>query len=122
MSKPSKTSGAVVPALLASLLLSALAVAADDTRNPLDATSAARTAGSTESLYQVRCWQYGRLLFEVESLQGRHIRAEVARNVVNAGWNLSELRAVGLSLEDIFLQLTAAEKQEESKEPEGGKQ
>jgi ABC-2 type transport system ATP-binding protein len=52
----------------------------------------------------------GRLLFEVESLQGRHIRAEVARSVVNAGWNLSELRPVGLSLEDIFLQLTAAEK------------
>jgi len=58
-----------VPALLASLLLSALAVAADDTRNPLDATSAARTAGSTESLYQVRCWQYGRLLFEEREVQ-----------------------------------------------------
>jgi ABC-2 type transport system ATP-binding protein len=49
------------------------------------------------------------LTFEVESLQGRHIRAELARSVVNSGWNLSELRAVGLSLEDIFLQLTAAE-------------
>ncbi len=52
----------------------------------------------------------GRLIFEVESLQGRQIRAELARGVVNAGWNLNELRAVGLSLEDIFLQLTAAEK------------
>jgi ABC-2 type transport system ATP-binding protein len=51
----------------------------------------------------------GRLTFEVESLQGRHIRADLARTVVNAGWPLSELRAVGLSLEDIFLQLTAAE-------------
>jgi ABC-2 type transport system ATP-binding protein len=57
----------------------------------------------------------GRLLFEVESLQGRHIRADVARCVVNAGWGLSELRAVGLSLEDIFLQLTAAEKKGQSK-------
>ena len=55
----------------------------------------------------------GRLTFEVESLQGRHIRAELARSVVNSGWNLSELRAVGLSLEDIFLQLTTAEKKEE---------
>ena len=35
----------------------------------------------------------GRLLFEVESLQGRHIRAELARSVVSAGWNLNELRA-----------------------------
>ena len=30
--------------------------------------------------------------------------------MVQAGWNLSELRSVGLSLEEIFLQLTAAEK------------
>jgi ABC-2 type transport system ATP-binding protein len=52
----------------------------------------------------------GRLIFEVESLQGRHIRAELARTVVNSGWSLSELRPVGLSLEDIFLQLTATEK------------
>ncbi|HUI57700.1 MAG TPA: ATP-binding cassette domain-containing protein [Bryobacteraceae bacterium] len=60
----------------------------------------------------------GRLTFEVESLQGRHIRADLARMVVTSGWNLSELRAVGLSLEDIFLQLTATEKKaEESKEP-----
>ena len=58
----------------------------------------------------------GRLTFEVESLQGRQIRAELARGVVNAGWNLNELRAVGLSLEDIFLQLTAAEKIDETKE------
>jgi ABC-2 type transport system ATP-binding protein len=55
----------------------------------------------------------GRLTFEVESLQGRHIRAELARSVVNSGWNLSELRSVGLSLEDIFLQLTTAETNEE---------
>ncbi|MCL4402411.1 MAG: ABC transporter ATP-binding protein [Acidobacteria bacterium] len=51
----------------------------------------------------------GRATFEVESLQGRHIRAELARAVVNAGWNLNELRAVGFSLEDIFLQLTTSE-------------
>jgi ABC-2 type transport system ATP-binding protein len=51
----------------------------------------------------------GRLTFEVESLQGRQIRPDLARSVVNAGWNLSELRPVGLSLEEVFLQLTAAE-------------
>src|SRR5579883_2000260 len=53
-----------------------------------------------------------KLVFEVESLQGRHIRADLARTVVNSGWNLSELRSVGLSLEDIFLQLTAGEQKE----------
>jgi ABC-2 type transport system ATP-binding protein len=61
----------------------------------------------------------GRLVFECESLQGRHIRADLARAVVNAGWNLNEMRAVGLSLEDIFLQLTAAEQQAQPKEEEG---
>ena len=57
----------------------------------------------------------GRHIFEVESLQGRSIRADLARTVVNAGWNLNELRAVGLSLETIFLQLTASESKSASK-------
>lgn len=47
-----------------------------------------------------------RCLFEVESLQGRSVRSDLARAVVGAGWNLTELRPVGLSLENIFLQLT----------------
>ena len=65
----------------------------------------------------------GRLVFEVESLQGRHIRSELARSVVNSGWNLSELRSMGLSLEDIFLQLTGSEQKdkEKQKETEGAK-
>jgi ABC-2 type transport system ATP-binding protein len=62
-----------------------------------------------------------RLSFEIEGLQGRHVRADVARSVVNAGWNLSELHAVGLSLEEIFLQLTAAE-QTDATGGKGGKQ
>jgi ABC-2 type transport system ATP-binding protein len=62
----------------------------------------------------------GRINFEVESLQGRSIRADLARSVVQSGWNLSELRAVGLSLEDIFLQLTAAEQKDETKKEEEG--
>jgi ABC-2 type transport system ATP-binding protein len=62
----------------------------------------------------------GRMLFEVESLQGRHIRAELARGIVNSGWNLHGLRAMGLSLEEIFLQLTTAEKTpEKTPAPEG---
>jgi ABC-2 type transport system ATP-binding protein len=49
----------------------------------------------------------GLLHFTVESLEGRHIRPELARAVIESGWNLNELHAVGLSLEEIFLQLTA---------------
>jgi ABC-2 type transport system ATP-binding protein len=61
-----------------------------------------------------------RLCFEVESLQGRPIRADVARSIVNAGWGLNELRAVGLSLEDIFLQLTTNGTAPAEESPEGG--
>ena len=52
----------------------------------------------------------GRARFEVESLQGRSVRADIARAVVESGWNLNELHAAGLSLEAIFLELTGAEK------------
>jgi ABC-2 type transport system ATP-binding protein len=54
----------------------------------------------------------GRAEFEVESLQGRNVRADLARAVVEAGWDLEELRALGLSLEDVFLQLTGGEKKQ----------
>ena len=50
--------------------------------------------------------------YEVESLQGRSIRADLARAVIESGWNLNELRPVALSLEEIFLQLTATDKDE----------
>ena len=61
----------------------------------------------------------GKLIFEIESLQGKQIRADLARTVVNSGWNLNELRSVGLSLEDIFLQLTAAEQKDTEPETQG---
>ena len=51
----------------------------------------------------------GGFFFEVESLQGRRVQAELARAVVEAGWDLTELRPVSLSLEEVFLQLTATE-------------
>ena len=57
-----------------------------------------------------------RCSFEVESMQGRSIRSDVARAVIGAGWDLNELRPVGFSLEDIFLQLTASEKAEKKVE------
>lgn len=48
----------------------------------------------------------GRLLFEVESLPGQNVRGDIARAVVEAGWNLNELRTSALSLEAVFLELT----------------
>ena len=54
-----------------------------------------------------------RLAFEIESLQGRAIRGDLARAVVEAGWDLTELRPVALSLEEVFLQLTGTEQTHE---------
>src|ERR1035441_4797218 len=48
------------------------------------------------------------LVFEVDSLPGQSARADVARAVVHAGWNLIEMRSVTQSLEDVFLELTGA--------------
>ncbi|RPI85311.1 MAG: ABC transporter ATP-binding protein [Chloroflexi bacterium] len=46
---------------------------------------------------------------EFETSTGIDVRPEVARAVVNGGFDLMELRPVGVSLEDIFLQLTREE-------------
>jgi len=47
-----------------------------------------------------------RLTFHVESIQGRQVRGDLARAVVESDWNLSELRSVAVSLEEVFLELT----------------
>ncbi len=52
-----------------------------------------------------------RFIYEVESLQGQNPRPEVARAIVNAGWNLLELKSTTLTLEDIFLELTGSHPQ-----------
>jgi ABC-2 type transport system ATP-binding protein len=47
-----------------------------------------------------------RSIFEVESQKNRFARADLARAIVEAGWDLNELRRTAVSLEEIFLQLT----------------
>src|ERR1700747_1031020 len=47
-----------------------------------------------------------RAQFEVESEKGRLVRGDLARTVVECGWDLNELRTSAVSLEEIFLQLT----------------
>jgi ABC-2 type transport system ATP-binding protein len=53
-------------------------------------------------------------LLELSGPPGKDLRPAVARAVVKAGLDLLELRAVGVSLESIFLQLTREETQEDS--------
>jgi len=54
----------------------------------------------------------GHLQLVIESAQGRDIRSQIAARLVERGIELFELRAVSLSLEDIFLQLTTEEQAE----------
>ena len=51
----------------------------------------------------------GRVTLEVESEKGQLIRGDLARAVVESGWDLNELRPASMSLEEIFLQLTGGE-------------
>jgi ABC-2 type transport system ATP-binding protein len=64
-----------------------------------------------------------RSVFEVESRKGL-VRGDLARAVVEAGWDLNELRPAAVSLEEVFLQLTgepAAAPPEEAAVPAGVK-
>jgi ABC-2 type transport system ATP-binding protein len=47
-----------------------------------------------------------RNIFEIESVKDKLVRGDLARAVVEAGWDLNELRSSAMSLEEVFLQLT----------------
>ncbi len=44
--------------------------------------------------------------YEIDSAQGHDVRRDLARTIVSSGWGLLELRAMRMSLEEIFLSLT----------------
>jgi ABC-2 type transport system ATP-binding protein len=48
-------------------------------------------------------------VFEVEASKGQLVRGDLARAVVESGWDLNELRSSAMSLEEIFLQLTGTD-------------
>ncbi len=54
---------------------------------------------------------------QVEALAGQDVRAEVARCIVQKGWDLVGLHQAAMSLEDIFLQLTTSDQAEGSAAP-----
>jgi ABC-2 type transport system ATP-binding protein len=51
----------------------------------------------------------GMVGFEIESMEQYAVRPDLARAIVQSGWDLTELRTVGESLEEIFLELTKSE-------------
>lgn len=72
-----------------------------------DADGVEKVVGNVSGVTRIGGVTDGRLEFETEP--GIDPRPEVARAVVNAGFHLLELRPIGMSLEDIFLQLTRDE-------------
>jgi ABC-2 type transport system ATP-binding protein len=88
-----------------------IAVAVESRNGSLDAAAVHQRLEQVPGVSRVlqREGREQRLQFELESLQGRSIRGDVARAVVDSGWDLTELRPVALSLEEVFLQLTGTE-------------
>jgi ABC-2 type transport system ATP-binding protein len=80
----------------------------------VDTAGAADVAAVRQRLEQVpgvnrvvdRAASDHRFVFEIENLAGQNVRGDLARAVVNAGWNLLELKSMTLSLEEVFLELT----------------
>jgi ABC-2 type transport system ATP-binding protein len=60
--------------------------------------------------------QQNRSVFEIESHKDSFVRGDLARAVVESGWDLNELRPAAVSLEEIFLQLTGEPAAAESSE------
>jgi len=63
----------------------------------------------------VRQTRDSRTTLEVESQKG-FVRGDLARTVVQAGWELNELRPAAVSLEEVFLQLTGKESESSQQE------
>ena len=58
-----------------------------------------------------------RAVFEIEGQRGRLVRGDLARTVVECGWDLNELRPAAMSLEEVFLQLTGTDAAAQNEEP-----
>ena len=63
----------------------------------------------------------GKYSFEVVSLPGKNARADIARAVVHAGWNLWEMKSPS-TLEEVYLTLTGGSAEEPQTAPAGGVQ
>ena len=66
-----------------------------------------KVIGKVKGINNVQSKEEG--VLEFQFAPGQDVRAEVARATVNAGYDLLEMRPIGMSLEDIFLQLTREE-------------
>ena len=67
------------------------------------------TIGKVKGIQSVEAIEEG--VVEFQFAPGHDIRPEVAKAVIGAGYDLLEMRPLGMSLEEIFLELTSSEAQ-----------
>jgi ABC-2 type transport system ATP-binding protein len=79
-----------------------------------------QVAGVTRVLSREQ--EENRAVFEVESQPHQSVRGDLARAVVEGGWDLNELRPSAGNLEQIFLQLTGGTAGTEEKDKEDQKE
>ena len=72
-----------------------------------EADELAETIKSVKGVRKVETLEDGGVEFEFAS--GKDLRPEVAKQVIKGGYDLLELRPLGMSLEEIFLELTGTE-------------
>jgi ABC-2 type transport system ATP-binding protein len=72
-----------------------------------EADELAKTIKQVKGVQGVETKKDGSVEFEFAS--GKDVRPEVAKKVINSGYDLIELRPLGMSLEEIFLELTGSE-------------
>jgi ABC-2 type transport system ATP-binding protein len=72
-----------------------------------EADDLAKTIGKVKDVQNVETKDDGSVEFEFAS--GKDVRPEVAKQVIKAGYDLLELRPLGMSLEEIFLELTGSD-------------
>ncbi|MCX6060070.1 MAG: ATP-binding cassette domain-containing protein [Chloroflexi bacterium] len=72
-----------------------------------EADELASTIQQVKGVQSVETKQDGAVEFEFSS--GKDLRPEVAKKVISAGYDLLELRPLGMSLEEIFLELTGSD-------------
>jgi ABC-2 type transport system ATP-binding protein len=72
-----------------------------------EADELAKTVKQVKGVQGVETKEDGSVEFEFSS--GKDLRPEVAKQVINSGYDLIELRPLGMSLEEIFLELTGSD-------------
>jgi ABC-2 type transport system ATP-binding protein len=90
----------------------------------LEASSVQQKLERVSGVSRVLCKHQvdSRAFFEVESQKGRMVRGDLARAVVESGWDLNELRPAAMSLEEVFLQLTGKDAPAEDVAAKGAQQ